>query len=146
MCLESIAQCHVSSRISNGHMILLQCDFRPPVHIKSCSSLASNISTGSPTSSATSSSFCFNEAPGRFWKALELKAVHPVQTSASSSVPASLDQTLLCLLRYPVSMATANRTEEGPMISTDVNREAQLWSGPSVSLCGSDLQANILYV
>lgn len=58
--------------------------------------LVCNIPAGSPTSS--SSSLCFNEAPGRFWKALELNAVHPVQTAASSSVPASLDQTLLCLL------------------------------------------------
>lgn len=56
------------------------------------------IPTGSPTSPSSSPSFCFNEAPGRFWKALELNAVHPVQTAASSSVPASLDQTLLCLL------------------------------------------------
>lgn len=33
------------------------------------------------------SSLCFNEAPGRFWKALELNAVHPFQTAASSSGP-----------------------------------------------------------
>lgn len=33
------------------------------------------------------SSLCFNEAPGRFWKALELNAVHPFQTAASSSSP-----------------------------------------------------------
>lgn len=61
--------------------------------------LVCSLATGSPTSSSSSSSFCFNEAPGRFWKALELNAVHPVQTAASSSVPVSLDQTLHCLLR-----------------------------------------------
>lgn len=33
------------------------------------------------------SSLCFNEAPGRFWKALELNAVHPFQTAASSLGP-----------------------------------------------------------
>ncbi|KAM7382946.1 hypothetical protein PAMP_002639 [Pampus punctatissimus] len=66
---------------------------------------------GSPSSSSSSSSFCFNEAPGRFWKALELNAVHPVQTAASSSVPVILDQTPpLPHAHCPVATATANRT------------------------------------
>lgn len=82
-------------------MTLWDFDCRPPVHIKSCSSygvmLGLCIPIGSPTSS-TSPSFCFNEAPGRFWKALELNAVHLIQTTASSLVPVSLDQTLLHLL------------------------------------------------
>lgn len=93
------------------------------------SRLACNIPTGSPTSSS-SSSLCFNEAPGRFWKALELNAVHPVQTTASSSVPASLDQTLLCLLprhHGNCKQDGGNRVllKTGPMISTDVTTHRQ---------------------
>lgn len=117
------------------------------------SCLASNIPTGSPTSSP-SSSLCFNEAPGKFWKALELKAVHPIQTAASSSVPASSDQTLLSLLH------AASRTEDGPMISTDVTTRRQqkrsdlvsfwcdslwIWSTGNTFYALSDLEPHILF-
>lgn len=109
------------------------------------------IPTGSPTSSSSSSSFCFNEAPGRFWKALELNAVHPVQTAASSSVPASLDQTLLCLLHTAPSPRQLQTGRDRVLLKTGLwfqqmsrhtgNRNARLWSVYSVTLCGSDPQA-----
>lgn len=94
---------------------------------------------GRPSSSAASS-FCFNETPGRFWKALELSAVHPIQTAASSPVPASFGPNpALPPVGCPVATATANRTGRGPaenraMVSADVTTQAErLDSGPFVA-------------
>lgn len=94
-----VADCYTTITLCTGCLWYITVDLLSTliVAVPMGSWLICYIPTGSPTSSS-SSSFCFNEAPGRFWKALELNAVHPVQTAASSSVPASLDQTLLCLL------------------------------------------------
>lgn len=117
--------------------VVLQCTLNIAVPMRSW--LVSCIPTGSPSSSSASS-FCFNEAPGRFWKALELNAVHPVQTAASSSVPASLDQTLHYLLHttlFPQQLQTGRG--QGPveyraMISTDVTTRRQQKGSALVSL------------
>lgn len=107
---------------------------------------------GRPSSSAASS-FCFNETPGRFWKALEQNAVHPIQTAASSPVPASFGPNPgLPPVGCPVATATANRTGWGPAENSygfsrchGTGGKARLWCSFSVTLHGNNPLAARFY-